>query len=706
MGWFSDDKKTFTSLTANDIFPKDTIIHTAKRSIMFGSGGNIGKFNNNFFKFKHKYRVRIPDSWMIKNGFDPYTGSTIDKIKKKLLLKKIQDEYDKDARKIISAEVAAQKIYEQTEFWLEKNGYSWSSKNNTLYDIVTNTTYNKMNVSFKKNNDPKIPDNRNIIVAEFITDKQADPANPFPNPLYIELPNEFKKDAIYVQFESNKQNQSNEIYWYICDKQSNKYLFESKNIIMSPVVALKEEGSFRFCSGNKECGKQSVVKYLNKYSIDSSNLIKSLSKTDKDGQQIVTNAYIVTGMATYDPYIIDVGTFKSTDVQNLSPRLLKRMQKSSDGAYYTVTKDVSDWWANINKRYRYAYARIIYDTLKYYGNGSISINMAGMSITYNIYTSIEIKQGVIDEAYIPLKDINGNIIGKRVNTNFALIYGHRRSENRQIKIQTSKNEYTVMTIKALNQYTYISGQWFVYLNNGTWSSSSDGKKPANVYHYPRIIIPNEMIQFATFSQYSLIKEYGMHFLIYTEKTIVTKWWKKFIGLFIAILVCVVTSGSACGVVTILINFAISYAVNYFMGRILEHIHSPWARAIFQVGVILVQSFAGGISFTSENFLSLATSVVKIGYNAYQEINQQKLRQELEYKALIDSGKSIDSSISDYNSMREIKQVVPAYDQSAHYSYLQSASPEYFYASQDAMYNYDQFYAVTEQLDYRVQVTPA
>lgn len=813
MGFFSDEEKTFTNLTFNDIFPKDYAVNAAKQAVFFTMDG-MADFNSKFFSFKKSYRPRIKDSWMIKRGFKPNTPIKVDTIQKDLLLAEIQNTYDSDAHHISYFRISNGWIRDQAAFWLEKNGYNWSSKRNELIIVTQDedgndveTKYTRMDVKYKgENPDPNIPDNIDTIEATFtVVDDDTVPA------YIIDIPNEFKEDTMYVEYyrntnESDPLEVREEFYHFIIQRQGYDRLFISKDLVVTPIVPLKEEGTFRICSGpggkatnsgstntgdstgglisnifsggiqnqscanlkpgnnkysdlleasgiqessaaydackkGQECGKTAVSEYLDKYGIDPIDIIESLEETDDDGEPIVDNAYIMTGLKVIDPYDITPGTYDSSEVQNLPPKFMKKAIPSPDGSKQTLTPEACEWWKRKNKRFRHSYARILYKTLSEYGSGTVNISLAGAQMMFTIDFDEELHEGILPEAVQEITSYGNTPTRSVVNTRYALIYEdtekknqakqdfHDRLDNadgffgtslelkyggprylKSIKMQVDANHYKIINIYELREEVRISGQWFLLFGDGRWTSDSDkddenkgvGKK------YPRLLVPNDLHNHVNFTEYVLMKEYGMHFMLYSEKTIVIKWWKKFIGLVIGLIICFASYGTACGWVQVIINWVIAYAVSYVLELILAEIDSPILKGIIRFVVGIVTALATGqldlTQFTSEAFLSLASSATSIAVNTAQEIAMLEAKEQQELEMEQDAGDAISEGISEYENLDILPpEVILATDKSVHYSFLETHGPKALFDQQEMMFNYDALYDVSGAIDLRVQV---
>jgi len=827
MGFFSDDEKTFTNLSFNDLFPKDYSVTAAKQSIYFTMDG-IGDYNSKFFSFKKMYRPRIKDSWMISRGFNPSSELRIDTVDNNKLLRYIQNTYDKNAGSISTYDISNGWIRDQAEFWLEKHGYDWSSKRKELKikskdeegNEIT-TTYTRMDVDYKnKSNDPEVPDDINVIHTVFtvVDDSSIEP-------YIIDIPNEFKTDTIYVEYYRNTNSSDpikvrEEYYHFIVKREGHDWLFDSRDLVITPIVPLKEEGNFRICgkpSGKKvpyvtlqdqsnmelvkkelcqdndsyktiiqlppdqenssnadaikrrikkdicqrgeECGKSAVTDYLNKYGIEPKEIIDALDEKDDDGEEIVDNAYIMTGLKILDPYDIEPGTYKSSEVQNYPPKLMKKAESNPDGSKYTFSKETCDWWRKKNKIKRHAYARLLYKTLSDYGSGNASISLAGAKMLYKLdMEEEELTEGILPGSIIETENVYGEI-ERRVNIRYAMVYEDKDKKNqahqeyedrkqektkddieggddsyngwdsidknvrkknqdkydypkylRSIEIQVDANHYRKLHVYEFREEVYISGQWFLLFGNGEWTSDSDSddENKGEGKKYPRLLVPNHLHLHVNFTEYTIMKEYGMHFMLYSEKTIKVKWWKKFIGLFIGLIMCFASYGSSCGFIQVIINWAISYVVSYILELVLSSIDSPLMRMIVQMGMAMVGMLVNiGFditSLTSEAFLDLASNLSKIAFNTYQQMEAEKLAEQRKLEMEIEAGENIDEMISNYEENTKIPaEVVLATDKSVHYSFMDAHNPDVLYNKMEQMYNYDSLYDVEGSVELRKQV---
>lgn len=806
MGLFSDEKHTFTALAFSDLLPKDVSVPGVKKSLYF-TMNDMQDFNNNYFAFKRAYRPRIKDQWMMDRGFSPSTKIDREQLSEYKLKLLIHDTYDSDISTIMDSTVDTGLIAYQVSFYLQNNGYDWSNHKKILTiqppqnpdgTWPPKIEYNTMVAKYKANtNDPNILDDINTIVATFTNSFDAS-----IDPYVIEIDNEFKDMNIYVLYSRNvpsgsDEDTKNEFYVYITERSDKDNLFDKKTITLSPIVPLKENGTFRICESasnplaqckdgeyvrsprwsydysdtvvdesefdkckeGAECGVTAVTEYLDKYGIDPVEVIDALDDKDDDGEDKIKNSYLLTGMIAMDPYVIPPGTYSSTDAQNFSPRLLKDAVKSADGKSYYLSDELVKWWAHKNRRSRENYARVMFRTFETYGSGSTNIRLSGMSLSYEINMKTEDHDGVLDGAKIYSKDEDGNKVFSGVSTKYAIIEykevcvdntntspqsgyykdkfvpnSYKTSEkicqdpvmkryssdekvpikDIEIKIswQVSKVKYRTITVTKFKENISISGHWFSLYGNGAWTSDSDKEddNKGKGAKLPRIIIPKFIVDEATFGEYVSIKEYGMHIVVYAEKTVVVEWWKKFIGFAIGLLFCLL-GPAACSIGQLVINWIISYAVSYVLEQILSSIDNPYIRALVKLAIGAIQLLAGAnfdiSALTSEVWLDLAENLVIEGFNAYQQVKmiemkeerEMALKSEAEYKA----AESIEESIEDSSGLILSNDMLLNVDKSVHYNFMNVNGPEALYSKIDNMFNYDVLYDVRGNVELRKQV---
>ena len=122
------------------------------------------------------------------------------------------------------------------------------------------------------------------------------------------------------------------------------------------------------------------------------------------------------------------------------------------------------------------------------------------------------------------------------------------------------------------------------------------------------------------------------------------------------------------------------------------------KILAQIVLAAVLIYLGGPKtgvMNPETYLALATSTTMIVFNSYTAIQMKDLAEKRRIKEIEES---VDDRIDDQSGW-----VIPASDMSAHYSHSDINSPDALYASSTSMFDFDQFWSVTDQLDLRVNV---
>ena len=295
--------------------------------------------------------------------------------------------------------------------------------------------------------------------------------------------------------------------------------------------------------------------------------------------------------------------------------------------------------------------------------------------------------------------------------------------------QISENVYEKITITAITQSVKISGESFTLNIDGTWRSTADknasGGNDVKSKLFPQLWFPMHIYNKLDFTSAIIAREYGSKFLIFAKQVVKTSWFKIIIGIIIIIVLCyfatcagadwvfgamtgttavagAAMAGGAMGFAAIAIYAVGMTALSMLVSHMLSGIDSPWARAIAQIVIQVVMMYFGGggnwETFGAENYLLLATQVSTILYNAYIEIQMKDLAEQRIIKEAIEK-------IEDKQDMENQSELWKV-DMSSHYSQVEQMSPDLMYRQMDSLYNYDQYWAVTDQLDLRVNVVPA
>lgn len=609
--------------------------------------------------------------------------------------------------------------------------------------------YNILIVTFPNlSDDPNVEDDTSIIKIEAYNSLNED-----IEPYIVEIQNEFQDLALYSIYKHHPDD--DEFYHYIKDRATSDFLFDQIDRTFSAIVPIKEFGELSLDDSKTK-------RMLRKYGITADDLVESFNKTDDDGEPEVDNAYLMTGMTLRNPYVIEPGTFESAEVQQYPPQLMRKAERNADGSQWTLSEELCQWWYDKNRLRRKKHAVMMFDMLEYYGSGSTNVVMNAAEITINLEMTTETINGVLEGAIRSDGKIrktyadflqDETVIVEKPYVYFRP-YGKQEDDygegglaqdwireliqqqdesyvkdtcthdytNEQIEAisgggtlpvectvvkvrkQINPGQYKEIVVTSFNNYIKISGHWFKLHQDGSWNSDSDEENsgPAGE-KYPRLVNPLEQLNDLDFMTFVIAKEYGTHFMIYSIKVVKTKWYMKWISVVFAVLMCFLPPGAGCALGSLLINIAVSYAVKFVLTSILEMIDSPLLKAIVGIVFTVVMAFVGGdiTSMTTVNFLSLASQIGSIAFNAYNQMKMIELKEARELEANIEAGQRIEDGIEAMVATGHIPNVL---DTSAHYSFIQSKSPDALYSrTYDGPYSYDSLWDFSGVLDLRVNV---
>ena len=259
-----------------------------------------------------------------------------------------------------------------------------------------------------------------------------------------------------------------------------------------------------------------------------------------------------------------------------------------------------------------------------------------------------------------------------------------------IRVQKNETEYQEMTITNYANVFAISGYGF---RNTLGSPIAEH----------RILLPYDITDKLRFSEYVTVYEHSFTLLAYAIKTVVVKWYQRFMGVIIGAIMCLM-GPAGCAIGALLIQVVVAIAVTLLLEKLMEMIDSEILKLILQIIVALVQMYMGGFDFemlTVENYLKLANQVSSMALNAY---SVHMAKEEALRKREEEADERIGERTSEYESAMTL---YPKADMSAHYSAEEMNSPETLYRELlgDNLYNFDQFYDVDSQIELRKQVVP-
>jgi large-conductance mechanosensitive channel len=489
--------------------------------------------------------------------------------------------------------------------------------------------------------------------------------------------------------------------------------------LMTPVITLKENGVL----------VQETVdskKMLNKLNVSASDFQESLSDTDDDGEPVIDNAYLINGLSPRNPYIVEAKTYDPKEAESLPIKLIDMLVKEQlvsgedEDTSYTVTEEIADKFYTKYMREQAYLARALFKTFAYYaGNFSeegtdrkgspnyigpyvdemdakqiVFESTTAINQEYTFDIKIEIKSGLVRPNenikkqgifYVTEHDIDTCPKDSEGNKIFPGCNSIENDDSLHIKVQRDEYTYYEMTITNYRCTFKISGHRF-HLHLRTSEAEH------------RIIIPYFVLYQTKFTEFVTIYEHSLCLISYAIKTIVVKWYIRFAGVLISLAITLITGGLGAGIGHILVDVVINVAITL----IAEQLQGTSLGAIFNVLMAIVQLSGGSldtlVESLSENFLQIA---VQVGQIAQGFAEMKKQQEEAEKQALRDAEDSIEDRLE--NSQSSI--VGMPVSQQANYSYAESVSPDTFYnnALGVGLYNYDQYYAITESINRRISV---
>ena len=394
-----------------------------------------------------------------------------------------------------------------------------------------------------------------------------------------------------------------------------------------------------------------------------------------------------------------------------------------DNRTYNVTQKIADDWYNDNLREQSYLARALFRTFAYYvgifdreylekksnpfffgeyvedtpgiiHSGSMLFEQNGLDLQYSFDVEVETIEGrvrpeVNDKRSQCSFHFSGTEIstkneeGDRTNYVTSDSLGYDLLE---IKVQITEDTYQVMKITNYSNTFIISERSF---KNTLGSPEQEH----------RILLPYFALQELKFTEYVTVYEHSFMFLAYAIKTVVIKWYKRFIGAILAIVLCVL---GQCHIGALILKVLVSIAVTLALELIMELVDSDILKLVLQIVVMLIAAGLGGFDFadlTMENYLKIATQVSKQVFGYYE---QQMMKEKAIEKKEDDAEERIEEKLANADSMMNL---TPKVSTDAHYSFADQNGSAAFYnnALGAALFNFDQYYDVDGQIELRKQV---
>ncbi len=570
----------------------------------------------------------------------------------------------------------------------------------------------------------------------------------------IEVTNAFlntmSMNVIYTLGTDNVENG----YWYVYIEDMATIpndIYEEKEMLLTAIIAIKEDDEFV-----EETLKMKRI--LNKFGIGGDQLIDSLTTTEDGKKSPVDNAYIIEGISTIDPYELELGTWIEQDYltkkecENKYPypapeedvfdglgAALTEVSRAEceeepvENSGREVTLEVAQEIYDENRKDSSALAKALYKSFEYItaGSGNVSFDIAElkMNYSYDSFTTIvpemadrtsigKINKNIkIGEyaSYIVTHDEydemmleeckNGGDCSRYINDGYGdtswdsninlppRLTGYSDAVL-TIYYREEEHKYIKMTITNYLQKFEISGHDFnIFLDDNS--------------EVGRFILPLEVINDLRFKEFVIVHENSFCMLAYAIETVTIKWYQRLLGVLISLVLCM--TGAGCTVAGFIVNMIYGMIIGMVINMIADMIDSEILSMVFRFVVSIVQLLMGSgvdlANITVENFLKLGVQVANAASSAYQtevtmRLEAEKIKQKEEDEEMSEQDK-VDRLL---NPLHE-NPITPKMMMDAHYSFTEANSPDAYYAQMlgGGLFNFDQYYAVTDSLDLRVQV---
>jgi len=752
-----DKKKTFTDMQFVNLLETDISIRSTKKQLMWTTN-SMNEYNMGYWNWKHDYRSRYTEDFLIRFGYQPTAnGFTIqfnDDVVNDYILSK--DEY---FEKTFSTFVSSSENDIYFTYRMQESDYDWVTKTNEL--IVDLVPYKLEYISYKENDDPNIDDDETILVGTFVNadEEIEDIYIEFSNDvldlkifvvlyfrlnvddffIYIEDVDTIPEDIYFEEELSltpivplkergkiipttmnlrrmmNKLNVSSRDFEESLTERDddgeplidNAYLvngiplrnpYEVRVGSYSPSEAealstgllqiLTKKGLSYTSDKNKtsyEVTEEVAEKWYQDHLKEQNYLARALFRTFG----YYANAYDSEPVARKTIFymgdeIID-GDFDAT----IDDRLIEPECEEGDIECEEAMAADPDYVPPSSRFFSPRSSSV----------GGVSFAMSKLDMSYNFDMSVKTYEGTVrgDEGVTNKREqgylhFSGTLIsvkddeGDRTKT---VTEDSEGFDKLVIRVQKNPTQYQEMIIINYQQKFNISGHGF---KNKLGSPMGEH----------RIILPYHVLKDVKFNEYVTLYEHSFSLLAYAVKTVTIKWYERFIGVLIAIVVCIGSWGAGCGWAALIIKIVVSIAITLVLEKIAEMIDSDILKLILQMVIMLMQMYMGGFDFemlTVENYLQLATQVSSMALNAYSiHIAKEEAMRKKEEEA----DERIGDRIEDYQSAMTL---YPKADMSAHFSFMDVNGPETLYHNLlgENLYNFDQFYDIDSQIELRKQV---
>ena len=328
-----------------------------------------------------------------------------------------------------------------------------------------------------------------------------------------------------------------------------------------------------------------------------------------------------------------------------------------------------------------AVIQTLFHTFEYLSQSGMQVNlsMAELNMSYGFGVQISTIPGDMNEG-VDHKNRQLYAVSTITGTGF--------NSQLTIKYQSVPGEYNLMVVSEYYQRFTISGHIYDAFFD---SPPEEG----------RLIIPLEVLNDLSFRDYVPVHEHSFSLVAYAIETTVIKWYERVIGFVIGIILGVIFGPAGLTIWQLVVNAVVNAVIALGISLVLAAIDNPWITAI--VGIIMVlYGQLGSLdlsALTFDNFLPVANSVIDGASGIYADM----VKEELEALAK----EAEEQAKEDKENMDKLK---PGIDvgkimMDAMYSFEDATNASLWLENQlgTELFNFDQYYNVTKEVEVRKQV---
>lgn len=655
-----DKKKTVTDLQIVDLLEVDYAVRQAKFTSWYQSGGNMGLFNESYWYWKRSFRGFYSERYLARSGFLPSTETEKIEILEPELLTYLQT-VNPDILGLVNFGKRVATPDYIARLYIQDNSYNYSNNTDILVEnveispgVFRDNFYTMMSATYLIGSDEATIE---ITFTGGYYENDVEPIPPETLPALgdpIAIPdkivtfaNDFKDIQTLICTIEYTSDPSPEWFVYLEDWATvPASIHTTETLVMTAIIPIKENNVF-----TKE--DLFMKRFLNKMGLGGKQLVDSLTTTEEGDPSPVDNAYIMEGLP-----------FDSTH-QPVIKTLFNSFEYMSNGVIGQIYLGI----ATLNMTYEFT---VNIEVIT--GELGAGLDPKGRPI----YATSEIVPGVeIDPEIIPGVETDPG-------PGSSLI----------IKYQTEPGFYREMTVTNYVQTYEINSQGQIRKFTGYFTSEKD---------IGRLIVPLDILNDLKFKDYVPVHEHAFCMVAYAIETTTIKWYQRIAGFVIGIILGVLFGPAGFTLYQLIINVVINAVIALAVSFVLAAIDNPWITAI--VGIVMaVFGQLGNLdlsSLTVENFLPLANSVIDGASGVYADYikeEMEKVQKEAEEQAKEDKDKldSLKPSVD-----------IAAVLRSTMMSFEQTTNPDVWIDSQlgNGMFDFDQYYNVTGEIESRKQVVP-